>query len=311
MEPQAKDRIPEFQSMMLPILHYFSDEKPHGSSELYNAIAEKYNLTEEDLRIKVPSGQMGLFKNRVAWAVSYMKNAGLLFYPQRGVYQITDLGVQTLKKGLSHINIAFLKTLEPFQNWQKGFSNTGEIEKTTIISTSEDRTPLEIIGDTFNNLNKKLASELLEIIKNKSASYFENFVLQLLEKMGYGGTEEGNFEVVGQSGDNGIDGVIYQDKLGIDRVYVQAKRWKDSKVTSKEIRDFIGSLSLRGTNKGIFITTSDFTQDALSTVQMNPQNRIILINGQQLANYAIENNIGVQVKRVFEIKDIDLDFFEE
>ena len=160
-------------------------------------------------------------------------------------------------------------------------------------------------------MKSKLAYELLEILKNKPASYFEYFVLELLTKMGYGGVEEGNFEVVGQSGDNGIDGIIYQDKLGIDRIYVQAKRWKDNKVQSKDIRDFIGSLSLKGTNKGIFITTSEFTDDAAKSVLMNPHNRIILIDGLQLAEFAIENNVGVQVKKVYEVKDIDNDFFEE
>lgn len=311
MEQAIKNRIPEFQSLMLPILQHFSDEKPHTSVDLYNAIAQLYQLTEEDLRIKVPSGQMGLFKNRVAWSVSYLKNAGLLFYPQRGVYQITSLGLQVLSKNLTHINIAYLKTLEPFQKWQQGFNVPEENEQPTIVSNNEQRTPEEILGNTVATLNKKLSGELLDILKNKSAAYFEFFVLQLLKKMGYGGAEEDNFEVVGQSGDNGIDGVIYQDKLGIDRVYVQAKRWKDSKVSSKEIRDFIGSLSLKGTNKGIFITTSEFTQDAVSTVKMNPQNRIILIDGTQLADYAIENNVGVQIRKTYEIKDIDNDFFDQ
>lgn len=167
------------------------------------------------------------------------------------------------------------------------------------------------MGNTLTEMNNKLAYELLEILKNKSAKYFEHFVLEILNHIGYGGVEERNFEIVGQSGDNGIDGIIYQDKLGIERIYVQAKRWKDTKIQSKEVRDFIGSLNLKGTNKGIFITTSDFTEDAFTTATMNPHNRIILINGKRLTQLAIENNVGIQVRKVYELKDIDNDFFEE
>ena len=309
----ANEHIPEFQTTMLPILQYFSDGKPRNSKELYADMAEYYKMTEEDLKIKVPSGVMGLFKNRIAWAVSYLKNAGLLFYPQRRVYQITELGKDILTRGLTHINIPYLKTLEPFQQWQ-----AKSVEKESRISTStptvvesESTTPDEVIGITMDRLHLKLQAELLDLIKSKSASFFEDFVLQLLNGMGYGGVEAKSFEVTGQSGDFGIDGVIYQDKLGIERIYVQAKRWKESKVSSKEVRDFIGSLSLRGTNKGVFITTSEFTPDAKSASQMNPHNRIILIDGTQLADFAIAHNVGVQVKRQFEIKDIDSEFFEE
>lgn len=145
----------------------------------------------------------------------------------------------------------------------------------------------------------------------RTLAEFEAFVLRLLIGMGYGGVEERTFEVVGKSGDNGIDGIIYQDHFGIDRIYVQAKKWTDSKVTSKDIRDFIGALSIKGTNKGVFITTSEFTKDARDTILMNPQNRIILIDGPLLAEYAIKYNVGVQVKAEYQIKALDNDFFEE
>ena len=303
--------IPDFQTLMLPALQFLKDKEPHASAEMYQHIATQFGLSEDDLKIKVPSGQMGLFKNRLTWAVSYLKNAGLVFYPQRAIYQITDAGQNILNANPGKINIAFLKKLEGFQQWQKTFNQQTEEKKGAADTQTENNTPEEVIGSISNDLNNKLAYELLETLKNKSAGYFEFFVLQLLSKMGYGGVEEGNFEVVGQSGDNGIDGIIYQDKLGIDRIYVQAKRWNGNKVQSKDIRDFIGSLSLKGTNKGIFITTSDFTTDALKTVQMNPQNRIILIGSQELASYAIENNIGVKVKKVVELKEIDYDFFEQ
>lgn len=306
------ERIPDFQSLMYPLLSYLGNGQPHNLQDVMTAMANKFSLTEEELKIKVPSGQMSLFKNRIGWATSYLKNSGLIFYPQRGVYQLTETGKSVLAENIDYINIAYLKKFEGYKKWQSTFSK-GDDEGKEQSGTSElsSRTPEEILGDTFNDLNKNLAYELLEILKTKPANYFEYFVLKLLTGMGYGGVEEKNFEVVGQSGDNGIDGIIYQDKLGIERIYVQAKRWKDNKVQSKDIRDFIGSLSLKGTNKGIFITTSEFTEDALATAKMNPQNRIILINGQQLAALAIENNIGIQVKRNFVVKEIDDDFFED
>ena len=295
---------------MFPLLHLLADDKPHHLNEVMNSLAIQFNLNDEDLRIKVPSGQMGLFKNRVGWATSYLKNSGLLFYPLRGVYQITEVGKKVLSENINYINIAYLKKFDGYKKWQSTFTQTEEKNK-EIGTSAEEKTPEEVLGDTFKDLRNKLGYELLEILKNKPANYFEYFVLELLSKMGYGGVEESNFEVVGKSGDNGIDGIIYQDKLGIDRIYVQAKRWKDNKVQAKDIRDFIGSLSLKGTNKGIFITTSEFTEDALKTAKMNPQNRIILIDGLLLTDNAIEYNVGVQIKKTYEIKDLDNDFFED
>ncbi len=310
MSLALKERIPDFQSLMYPILTYLGDGKAHSVADVMNAIANHYKLTEDELRLKVPSGQMGLFKNRVAWAISYMKNAGLIFYPQRAVYQITEIGKNVLSEKIDFINIAYLKKLDGYKKWQNTFSQ-GEDSVKSLPDTIETKTPEEIIGDTFRQLNEKLGLELLEIIIQKKPVHFEKFVLELLNKMGYGGTEERNFEVVGKSGDNGIDGIIYQDKLGIDRIYVQAKKWTENKVHSKDIRDFIGSLSLKGTNKGIFITTSQFTDDAEKTVKLNPQNIIILIDGKKLTDLAIQFNAGVQVKDHYEIKNIDMDFFDE
>lgn len=307
-----QNNIPDFQTLMYPLLSFLKDEKPHSLQDVMIALADQFKLTEEELKIKVPSGQMGLFKNRVGWATSYLKNSGLIYYPQRGVYQLTEIGKNVLSENIDYINIAYLKQFDGYKNWQSTFAQNDDTNKQVETNNlNEGKTPEEVLGDTFRSLNSNLGYELLDILKNKPANYFEHFVLELLAGMGYGGVEEKNFEVVGQSGDNGIDGIIYQDKLGIERVYVQAKRWKDNKVQAKDIRDFIGSLSLKGTNKGVFITTSEFTDDAINTVRMNPQNRIILINGQRLVDLAIENNIGVQVKKVYEVKDVDNDFFEE
>lgn len=301
--------IPDFQTIMLPMLKILRDGKPHSLSEVLVQLATKFNLSDDDLRVKVPSGQQPLFKNRVTWATSYLKNSGLIHYPQRGVYCITKDGSAVLKQEPENITVAFLKKLEAYQNWQAGFSE-GSVINTASTSEPDEKTPEEILGDTIKSVNEKVALELLELLKTKPPSYFEGFVLRLLNKMGYGGADE-NFEVVGKSGDNGIDGIIYQDQFGIDRVYVQAKRWAGNNVQSKDIRDFIGSLSIKGTNKGIFITTSDFTENSLETVRMNPQNRIILINGKQLAEYALKHNVGIQIKAEYHLKTLDNDFFED
>lgn len=305
------NNIPDFQTIMYPMLQLLQDGQPRSLNEVMDSLTTHFKLTAEDLRIKVSSGQMGLFRNRVGWARSYLKLAGLIFYPSRGMYQITDSGRKTLTENISYINIAYLKKFKPFQEWQQSYSKTDDDNTEVVVSETEEQTPDEALRDIFANLNKKLAFEILELLKGKPFSYFEYFVLQLLSKMGYGGVEEKNFEVVGQSGDNGIDGIIYQDKLGIDRIYVQAKRWKGNKVQSKDIRDFIGALSLKGTTKGIFITTSEFTADAVKTAGINPHNRIILIDGNDLAANAIAYNVGVQIKKTYEIKDLDDNFFEE
>lgn len=300
------NNIPDYQTLMYPILSHLGDNKTHPLQEVMDFLIAHFELTEEELMIKVPSGQMGLFKNRVTWSISYLKNAGLILYVRRGVYQITKLGESVLKENITSINTAYLRKFEGFKN----ASNPKEVSEKNSEELSEVKTPEEIVGDNFNKINDKLGVELLDIIIQKTPSQFEKFVLELLNGMGYGAVEK-NFEVVGQSGDNGIDGIIYQDKLGIDRIYVQAKKWNENKVHSKDIRDFIGSLSLRGTNKGVFITTSQFTEDALRTVSMNPQNIIILIDGKKLTEYAIRYNVGVQIKDRYEIKTVDLDFFDE
>lgn len=301
--------IPDFQSIMLPLLRLLENGRPYPMAEVVLKLTHHFGLSDEDLRLKVPSGQQPMFKNRVTWAISYLKNAGLLRYAQRGVYQITDSGKATLQENPDKINLAYLKRFDEYKKWQS--SDLVVNDPSLVYEAGEEKTPEEVIGNSIKSLHAKLALDLLEVIKGRTPAEFETFVLKLLNNMGYGGVEERSFEVVGKSGDNGIDGIIYQDHFGIDRIYVQAKKWADSKVTSKDIRDFIGALSIKGTNKGVFITTSEFTKDARDTIKMNPQNRIILIDGQQLAEYAIKYNVGVQVKAEYQIKALDNDFFED
>ncbi|SEP18856.1 restriction endonuclease [Niastella yeongjuensis] len=302
--------IPDFQTIMLPLLKFLGTGPQYPMTEVLQNLSKHFGLSEDDLRVRVPSGQQPLFKNRVTWAISYLKTAGFINYPQRGVYKLTEKGKELLQEKVDSISISYLKKLNDIKKWQ---NTNAEENPDTLISypANEEVTPDELLGNTIKTLHEKLALDLLSILKGKTAAEFERFVLMLLNQMGYGTLEERSYEVVGKSGDNGIDGIIYQDQFGLDRVYVQAKKWADSKVQSKDIRDFIGALSLKGTNKGVFITTSEFTPDAYKTAQLNPQNRIILINGVLLSDYAIKHNVGVQIKAQYEVKTLDNDFFED
>ncbi|GAB4093057.1 restriction endonuclease [Flaviaesturariibacter terrae] len=305
-----KEQIPDFQKIMYPALAALRDGAPHPAQELIAQLGKHFQLSDAHLAIMVPSGQQPLFKNRVTWAVTYLKKAGLLQAVKRGVYQITEAGLAILKQNIDYINLAYLEKFDAYKEWTGSFGKA-EATPATDEQAAVSETPEELIGESLARVHASIAADLLETLKQKTPAQFEKFVLLLLQGMGYGMMEENAIEVVGQSGDFGIDGIIYQDKLGIDRIYVQAKKWNDNKVQSKEIRDFIGSLSLRGTNKGVFITTSRFTDDALRTASMNPQNKIILIDGPKLADFAIQFNVGVQVKKRYELKDIDQDFFDE
>ncbi|RYE55220.1 MAG: restriction endonuclease [Sphingobacteriales bacterium] len=301
------NNIPDFQTLLLPILQLVRDNNTHNIHDVIGKIAKMYNLTEEEINMYLESGSQKILYNRVYWAKAYLKMAGLVENVARGQFRITDKGVNVLSQGHTYINVKFLKQIPGFSENLKGRKES-PIE--SLQELESDKTPETILEMTIAELNSNLSYQLLEILKAKLPAQFEQFVLELLQGMGYGGVEEKNFEVTGQSGDFGIDGIIYQDKLGVERIYVQAKRWKDVKVSSKEIRDFIGSLSLRGTNKGVFITTSNFTEDAYKTSLLNPHNRIILIDGNKLANLAIEYNIGVQSRKAYYVKDIDADFFD-
>lgn len=307
-----KDKIPDFQSIMLPLLKLLEDGQPKTLNEVVKTLAEQFNLNEQDLKIKVPSGQMGLFRNRVGWTRSYLKKAGLIKYPDRGVYQITDFGKKYLEKGPDDLRIKHLKKMPDYIEWVKTFNQDQDSQEEEALPTElKGNTPDEILDITVKRINKELASELLDKLKENSFGYFENFVIQLLQKMGYGEFREDAAEKTGKPGDDGIDGIISQDRLGLENVYIQAKRFTNGSVGSPDIRNFIGSLALQGVSKGVFLTTSRFSESALRTANDSRQQKIILIDGKQLVNLAIEYNLGVQTDQTIEIKKIDLDFFEE
>ncbi|RSC96086.1 restriction endonuclease [Tenacibaculum singaporense] len=306
---ELKNRIPDFQTIMLPMLQLLSDGKSKTLNEVMQALAQHFKLTSEDLKIKVPSGQMGLFRNRVGWTRSYLKKAGLIKYPERGVYQITEEGKKFLATNPSKLRMKQLEQFPKYKEWRTTFNGTNTKQKE--ITNTQEQTPEEVLAATVTELKNELATELLDKLKENSFQYFENFVIQLLQKMGYGEFREEASQHTGKTGDDGIDGIISQDRLGLENVYIQAKRFTNNSVGSPEIRNFIGSLALQGVNKGVFLTTSRFSSSAIQTAQDSKQQKIALIDGKELTDLAIEYNLGVQVADTIQIKKIDLDYFEE
>lgn len=302
--------VPDFQTMMLPILIFHSDQHTHNTQELYQFTIRKFQLSEEEQAELLSSGKQEVYKNRALWARTYLSKALLLESPVRGVYKITQRGLEVISENPTEINISYLKRFDEimkFLNLDKNISPIYQPKNSQSIFEFE--TPEETLGKLHSKLNNSLASELLETIKTCSPSFFEHLVVDLLSTMGYG-RSIGESKVIGKSGDGGIDGIINEDKLGLESVYIQAKRWQGT-VGDIEIRNFIGSLQLKGARKGVFITTSDFTTQAKNSAAMITGIKIVLIDGLTLADLMIEYNVGVSVKTVYEIKRIDSDYFEE
>ncbi|PXY40408.1 restriction endonuclease [Flavobacterium cheongpyeongense] len=306
--------VPDFQTIMLPFLQNLSDGNKQSISQVMENLANHFKLTPEDLSLQVPSGKMGLFRNRVGWSRSYLKNAGLVNYPERGVYQITQVGVDFLKTNPKKLRMQELLQFPMYNEWRSTFnSNTGSqgLESESSKIEEEELTPQEKLTKTIDAINQQLASDILDALKGNTFQYFEKFVVQLLQSMGYGGFRKDSGMVTGASGDNGIDGVILQDVLGLESVGIQAKRFTTNNAGSGDIRNFIGSLAIKGFSKGVFLTTSSFSPEAIKTASESKQHKIILIDGKKLANLAIEFNVGVQIDETIQLKRIDMDFFDE
>jgi restriction system protein len=300
--------IPDYQSLMSPLLKLTGDGQEHSFPYLVEALAEEYKLTDSEKRELLPSGSQFLFANRVGWARTYMKKAGLLSAPKRGVVQITDRGRQVLKKNPNRVDNKVLRQFSEFLEFQ---SPKGEDSKRVPESTAtEELDPQENIEAGYQRIRKQLSSELLTRIKECSPDFFERLVVDLLLRMGYGGSRRDAGEKVGKSGDGGIDGVIKEDKLGLGQIYLQAKRWDNGQVGSKEIQAFVGALHGRKASKGVFITTSGFSKPAKEYAQ-SIQDKIILIDGGELADLMIDHGLGVSTVASYEIRKIDSDYFTE
>jgi restriction system protein len=298
--------IPDYQSIMLPFLKKLSDRNEHKFRDLIEALAEEFNVSAEERKELLPSGTQAIFDNRVGWARTYLKKAGLIESPKRAVSVITLEGLEVLRQNPEKINVAFLKQFPAFiefQNLKKGDNEETETEEIT------KETPEESLESAYQRLRKSLAQDLLNKVISLPPSFFERLVVELLVKMGYGGSIKDAGKAIGKSGDEGIDGTIKEDKLGLDIIYIQAKRWQIGNTVGRpEIHKFVGALAGQGAKKGIFITTSSFTREALEYSPKN-ETKIVLLDGEKLSQLMIDYNIGVSTSNIYEIKKIDHDYF--
>ena len=304
--------IPDFQSLMLPVLKALSGGVEMPISEVRARVATTEGLTPEDLRELLPSGRQQVFTNRIAWAVTHMGHAGLVEKARRGVYRITKEGEQLLAQTLPRIDLKVLRNSAAYTEWRSGES-TPATSGDNDLALSEDTaiTPEEALERAAGELRVELEGEVLERVRKAEPAFLERVVVDLLRAMGYGKGDPGMGQVTGRSGDGGIDGKIREDALGLDEVYLQAKRYAaDNTVGEGDLRNFAGAIDAAGTTKGVFVTTAGFTKAAKAYVEKSPK-RIILIDGEELARLMVEQNIGVRLKMPpYEIKRIDEDYFE-
>lgn len=295
--------VPDYQAVMLPLLRLVGDEQEHVISEVVPHLAQEFHLTAEDRKQLLPSGTQPTFDNRVRWARTYLAKAGLLEATGRGRFRITGPGIEVLASRPTAINVGFLKQFPEFLEFLSG---SRKVEPQPAVDL---QTPEELLEGSYQNLRLALGQDLLEQIKKCAPQFFERLVVELLVAMGYGGSRKDAGQAVGQSGDGGIDGIIKEDRLGLDIVYIQAKRWQ-SAVGSGIVREFAGSLEGHRAQKGVLITTSQFSRDAREFVSKVGK-KIILIDGQELTELMIDFNVGVTPIKSYEKKRLDLDYFAE
>lgn len=301
--------IPDYQKIMLPLLKYAEDSQEHHIRDAIEQLADEFKLSEEERRELLPSGQQAVFDNRVGWARTYLKKAGLLESTKRGYFKITERGLKVLKDRPTEIDANYLERFPEFVQFIKTTKVVKEEIEGKELGKYEESTPEELMEIGYQKLQKELASDLLDRIKKCSPSFFEKLVIELLVKMGYGGSRTDAGKTIGRTGDEGIDGIIKEDKLGLDIIYIQAKKW-ENQVSRTEIQKFAGALQGQRARKGIFITTSTFSDSAIDYVS-KIDNKIILIDGEHLAQLMIENDIGVSKIAEYKIKKIDTDYFSE
>jgi len=304
--------IPDYQTCMLPFLRFLGDNSEHSPREAEESLARHFDLSDAERAELLPSGQQGIFRNRIGWARTYLKKAGLVESTKRGVFKITDRGLDVLTNNPVRIDGKFLEQFPEFIEFRDISKAANQIKPDSEphdavpVATA---TPEEAIEIAYQGLRVQLAQELLAVVTNCSPTFFEQLVVDLLVKMGYGGSRRDAGERIGQTGDGGIDGIIKEDRLGLDTVFIQAKRWQGS-VGRPEIQKFVGALQGQRARKGVFITTSSYTADALDYVS-RIDTKVVLIDGKALAAFMIDFNVGVSEAASFVVKRIDSDYFEE
>lgn len=296
---------------MLPVLKLASDGNEHKFSKAVEELADEFNLSTEERNELLPSGSQAVFNNRVGWARSYLKQAGLLASPKRGFFTITQQGTELLATKPSRIDASTLEQFPEFIEFknrkkEKNEEGAAELEPTSVQEST--LTPEDALASAYNKLRSALESEILVAVKESTPSFFERVVVDLLVKMGYGGNRQDAGRALGKSGDGGIDGIINEDRLGLDVIYIQAKRW-EGVVGRPEIQKFAGALQGQRAKKGVFITTSSFTKEAREYASVI-ETKIILLDGEHLSKLMAEHNVGVSTVGQYEVKKLDSDYFD-
>jgi restriction system protein len=301
--------IPDYETLMLPMMLFVADGKEHSINETTTHLANYFKLSTEEREERIPSGQSSYIKNRTGWAKTYLKKAGLLSSPRRGIIQITDRGIEVLASKPVKISKSLLEQYPEFIAFQEQ-SNGETQEKTTVVVAEARQTPEETIEKSYLELRSQLSDELLEQIKSCSSDFFERLVVDVIVAMGYGGSYKDAAKATQRSNDGGIDGIIKQDRLGLDTIYIQAKKWDDSRpIHRPEIQKFAGALQGVRARKGVFITTSYFSEGAREYVA-SIESKIVLIDGTELTQLMIDHGIGATSHQTYEIKRLDSDYFE-
>ncbi len=302
--------MPDYETLMHPLLSRLADEQIRVVKDVVAQLADEFKLTLEERAQLLPSGGTLTFASRVGWAKTYLKKAGLVQQPKRGLVQITDQGKAALAQQPVRIDVGFLEQFSSFLDFRNSSREKPiSTRLNDVLPLPSDLTPDEVIEAAYQRSISALADEVLERVKACSPIYFERLVVQLLIQMGYGGSREEAGKAVGRSGDGGIDGVINEDRLGLDAIYLQAKRWSNV-VGRPDIQQFVGALAGQRATKGVFISTSRFTQEA-KDYAANSQYKVVLIDGERLAELMIEHDLGVSVAATYQLKRIDSDFFNE
>jgi len=298
--------VPDYQSLFKPLLEAVADGKEYSLKEIRDKVAKRLGLSEEDLQERLKSGQ-NTFYNRLGWARTYLVKAGALESTRRGYVKITPRGRELLKK--ERLSVKDLMEFDEFRSFRYSQKSKNDVPSQDLMVS--EKTPEEILEEAYEKIKQELAAELLERILANSPAFFEKLIVDLMLAMGYGGSSEDAGKVLGRTRDGGVDGLIKEDKLGLDIIYLQAKRWSNTEVGRPDIQGFVGALIGRGAKKGVFITTSRFTKDAKEFVKDLKDHKVVLIDGEELTKLMIDHGVGTSTLTKYEIKRIDSDYFEE
>ena len=299
--------IPDYETLMLPILQFLADGVSRKTSEIVSHISDLFDLTEEERKQLIPSGRANLINNRVGWACTYLRKAGLISSQQRGWNQITENGQAVVGENPGKVDNTYLSRFEAFQEFRTNSVAQSEGSSDSVVSQHDAKTPEEIIGLQNELINYNISRDLMDLVISMEPDAFEQMVVDLLIAMGYGGSVKDAGRAIGKAGDGGIDGIINEDVLGLETIYIQAKRWTNA-VPIDKVRDFAGALLSKQSKKGVFITTSSFPSSAYAFAS-SIDRKLVLIDGEMLAGFMIQYNLGVSVKQTVEIKEIDSDYF--